>query len=149
MIKNKKTLVPEEIPEFFTAIDEMPLENKIFVDKSLEITQFIFQVLENKGLKQKDLAEKMGKTEAEISKWLGGMHNYTLRSLAKIEAALGTHVVCTPAYQVYYVPTTLTPNKRVEIKERLRTAKKIAPIVYGKLISIKDSQQELSLPTAI
>jgi transcriptional regulator with XRE-family HTH domain len=37
---------------------------------------------------QKDLAKKMGKTEAEVSVWLSGQHNFTLKTLAKISVAL-------------------------------------------------------------
>ncbi len=96
MIKKKKILVAEEMPEFDARIENMPVESKIFVDKSLEIANFIFEIMEQKGLKQKDLASKMGKTEAEISKLLGGMHNYTLRSIAKIEAALEVTIIFTP-----------------------------------------------------
>jgi len=92
----KKVLKAEAIPEFDQSIASMPEDSKIFVDKSLEIADFIFWIMEQKGMKQKDLADKMGKTEAEISKFLAGMHNYTLRSIAKIESALGATVICTP-----------------------------------------------------
>lgn len=101
MNKKKKTLVPETMPEFDAGIESMPLESKIFVDKSLEIGEYIFRVMEQKGMKQKDLAEKMGKSEAEISKLLAGMHNFTLRSVAKLEAALGCTIICTPAKSHY------------------------------------------------
>ncbi|MBI1782739.1 MAG: helix-turn-helix transcriptional regulator [Sphingobacteriales bacterium] len=96
MIKKKKVLLAEDMPEFQASIDNMPADSKIFVDKSLEIAHYIFQLMERKGLKQKDLAEKMGKTEAEVSKILGGMHNLTLRSIAKLEAALEDTIVYTP-----------------------------------------------------
>lgn len=92
----KKVLKAEAIPGFEESIASMPEESKIFVDKSLEIADFIFLLMEQKGMKQKDLAEKMGKSEAEVSKLLAGMHNYTLRSIAKIESALGATVICTP-----------------------------------------------------
>ncbi len=92
----KKVLKAEVIPGFEESIASMPENSKIFVDKSLEIADFIFWIMEQKGMKQKDLAEKLGKSEAEISKFLAGMHNYTLRSISKIEAALGTTVICTP-----------------------------------------------------
>lgn len=92
----KKVLKAEVIPEFEESIASMPEDSKIFVDKSLEIADFIFWIMEQKGMKQKDLADKMGKTEAEISKFLAGMHNYTLRSIAKIESALGATVISTP-----------------------------------------------------
>lgn len=96
MLKKKKILVEEELPEFEASIEVMPEDSRIFVDKSLEIADYIFRVMETKNMKQKDLALAMGKTEAEVSKWLAGMHNYTLRSLAKLEAALGETIVCTP-----------------------------------------------------
>ncbi len=35
---------------------------------------------------QRDLANAMGKTEAEISKWLCGFHNFTIKTISKIEA---------------------------------------------------------------
>ena len=99
MIKKKKILVAEELPEFEASIEAMTEDSKIFVDKSMEIADYIFRVMEVKGMKQKDLAVALGKTEAEISKWLAGMHNYTLRSLSKIEAALGEPII--------YIPETM------------------------------------------
>ena len=50
------------------------------------MANYVECLLSDKGLKQKDLADKMGKSEAEVSKWLSGTHNFTLRSIAKIEA---------------------------------------------------------------
>ena len=96
MIKKKKILMAEELPQFQASIDAMPEDSRIFIDKSLEIANYIFKVMEFKNMKQKDLALALGKTEAEISKWLAGMHNYTLRSLSKIEAALDVTIICTP-----------------------------------------------------
>lgn len=104
MIKKKKILKAEAMPEFKTSIDSMPEESKIFVDKSLEIAHYIFQLMEQKGMKQKDLAAKMGKSEAELSKILAGMHNLTLRSVAKLEAALGKLLFAHLRKQVLYFP---------------------------------------------
>lgn len=41
---------------------------------------------------QKDLANLLGKKESEISKWMTGTHNFTLRSIAKIEKALNVSI---------------------------------------------------------
>ena len=49
--------------------------------------------LEEKGLKQKDLALRLGKSEAEISKWMRGTHNFTIDTLVSIEDALMKHNV--------------------------------------------------------
>lgn len=96
MMKNKKTLVPEEMPEFQTALDGLPSESKLFVDLSMNIAHVVHLLMEAKGMKQKDLAEGMGKSEAEISKILGGMQNLTLRTIAKLEVALGEQIVQVP-----------------------------------------------------
>ena len=58
-----------------------------------ELAEAFAHVLEEKGLKQKDLALKLGKSEAEISKWMRGTHNFTIDTLVSIEDALGTPVV--------------------------------------------------------
>jgi transcriptional regulator with XRE-family HTH domain len=111
MERKRKVLAAEETSWFKETIDEMPVENKIFVDKSMEIANYILQVMDRKGLKQKDLAERMGKTEAEVSKWLGGMHNFTVRSLAKIEAALGSTIMFVPKNVSVAAPKITTRNK--------------------------------------
>jgi len=98
MNRKKKILEEIAIPAFEESIANMAEDSRIFVDKSLEIAEFIFLIMEDRNMKQKDLAEKLGKSEAEVSKWLAGMHNFTLRSLAKIEAALQTSIIKVPTF---------------------------------------------------
>ena len=112
MKKKKKVLIIEDLPEFELSIDSMPEDSRIFVDKSLEIANYLFRVLEAKDMKQKDLADALGKTEAEVSKWLAGMHNYTLRSLSKIEAALGEMIICTPHHSSFSVRLVYNERKQ-------------------------------------
>ncbi len=64
---------------------------------SFRIVDRIYDILEEKGLKQKDLACKLGKSEAEVSKWMRGTHNFTIDTLVSIEEALGA-----PILQVYH-----------------------------------------------
>jgi transcriptional regulator with XRE-family HTH domain len=71
-------------------------DNLIFVRKNLEISDQISDLLKEKGWSQKDLAQRLGKSESEVSKLLSGLHNLTLRSLAKIEAVLESDVIVTP-----------------------------------------------------
>ena len=75
---------------------KMPEDVKIFVDKYAEIVIRINQLLKEKGLSQKSLAEKMDKKPSEISKWLNGEHNFTIRSIAKLEAELGETILYVP-----------------------------------------------------
>ena len=55
----------------------MKPEARASVALSFRIVDRIREILEEKGLKQKDLAERLGKSEAEISKWMRGTHNFT------------------------------------------------------------------------
>ena len=64
---------------------------------SFRIVDRIHEILEEKGLKQKDLAERLGKSEAEISKWMRGTHNFTIDTLSSIESALDA-----PILEVYH-----------------------------------------------
>ena len=42
---------------------------------------------------QRELAEALGKNEAEVSRWMRGTHNFTIRTLAKISNVLGTQII--------------------------------------------------------
>ena len=66
---------------------------KMELDMSFAIADKIDMILREKNISQKQLAKKMGKTEAEVSRWLGGTHNFTLRTIAKISDALGVRLV--------------------------------------------------------
>jgi transcriptional regulator with XRE-family HTH domain len=64
-----------------------------FVDLSFEVSERILRILEQKGMTQRELAIKLDKKDSEISKWLTGNHNFTLRTIAAIETALGEKFV--------------------------------------------------------
>ena len=63
------------------------------VDMQVMIANRIYDLLEQKGMSQKDLAQKLGKTETEVSRWLCGTHNMTMATLAKIAVALDDDIV--------------------------------------------------------
>jgi methylmalonyl-CoA mutase cobalamin-binding domain/chain len=54
---------------------------------------------------QKELAARMGKTEAEVSRWLNELHNLTVKSIAKLEVALGEDIILTPGTAAHIRPT--------------------------------------------
>lgn len=63
------------------------------VDRSFLIVYRIHIILEEKGLKQKDLANMLGKNESEISKWMRGTHNFTIETISSIENVLATPIL--------------------------------------------------------
>lgn len=58
------------------------------VDLSFLIVDRIHSILEEKGLKQKDLANMLDKKESEISKWMIGTHNFTIETISSIKNVL-------------------------------------------------------------
>ena len=60
-----------------------------YIETNLAITEKVRLAIERKGWKTIDLATAMGKSPSEVSKWLSGMHNLTLKSIVKMEIALG------------------------------------------------------------
>ena len=69
------------------------METRRSVDLSFQIVDRIHEILLAKGLKQKDLASMLGKSEAEISRWMRGTHNFTIDTLISIEHALGSPIL--------------------------------------------------------
>lgn len=63
------------------------------VDLSFMIVDRIHSILVEKGLKQKDLANLLGKKESEISKWMRGTHNFTIETIISIENVLGMPIL--------------------------------------------------------
>ena len=71
-------------------------EMKLQMEMSVAIANRIYKILEAKGMTQKDLAKRLGKTETEVSRWLSGTHNLTLSTICKISAALEEEIVSVP-----------------------------------------------------
>ena len=74
-------------------IDETPEDLKTQLRYSDAIAIRLEGLLKKRGMSQRDLARNTGKTEAEVSRWLGGTHNFTLRTLAKISVILGEDLI--------------------------------------------------------
>ncbi|WP_018621146.1 helix-turn-helix domain-containing protein [Spirosoma luteum] len=64
-----------------------------FIELSYGVSERIIRLLDEKGLLQRDLALKLGKKDSEVSKWLQGNHNLTLKTIATIEIALNEKLI--------------------------------------------------------
>ena len=64
------------------ALQNIPEDVKIQVDLSMGIADRISAILNAKHMTQKEFARMMGKSEAEVSRWVGGTHNITLSTIA-------------------------------------------------------------------
>lgn len=78
---------------FREAVSNVPEDVRLETDWSFAISDKIADALEKKGMTQKMFAKQIGKTETEVSLWLSGTHNFTLRTIAKISSVLGTNII--------------------------------------------------------
>ena len=63
------------------------------VQLSADISARIDSILKQKHMTQRDLAKKMRRSEAVISRWTSGFPNLTLKSIAEISTALGEPLI--------------------------------------------------------
>ena len=78
---------------FLKVLEETPQNIQMKVDWSFDISTAIDSALKRKGIGKKELAQLTGTSPAAVSRWLGGNHNFTLSTLAKISAVLGTPLI--------------------------------------------------------
>jgi len=78
---------------FHQALSEVPNDLKIQIDLSWAISDKLAAILEERGMSQRDFAKAVGKTDTEVSRWLGGTHNFTLKTIAKISSVLGCDLI--------------------------------------------------------
>ena len=73
--------------------EDLKPEYESLVNLSVEISDRIEEILNRRGISQKQFAELLGKSESEISKWMSGMHNFTIKSIVRIEAVLEEKII--------------------------------------------------------
>lgn len=78
---------------FRDEVSKIPPEIQKQVDLSFAIADKIASILEERNMTQKQLAKLVGCTEADVCRWLGGTHNFTIRTIARISAALEVDLI--------------------------------------------------------
>ena len=71
---------------FNQMVAEVPADVKIEVYLSFAIADRIDTLINKKGLTKKEFADSIGKRPSEVTKWLSGQHNFTIRTLAMLSA---------------------------------------------------------------
>ncbi len=72
-----------------------PADTNKQVDLCVAIANRVFELLQERNMKQRDFAKALGKTETEVSRWLSGTHNLTLATIAKMATVLGDDIITT------------------------------------------------------
>ncbi|HCY82328.1 helix-turn-helix transcriptional regulator [Hwangdonia lutea] len=86
-----------------------------FIERNLAITEKVCAVLKERGIKKKQFAEMLGKSPSEVSKWLSGLHNLTLKSITKMEEVLDINLInIEPIKEIEYVYLGSIPGGGME-----------------------------------
>ena len=78
---------------FREAVASTPQDLRQQMEWSFHIADEIDDALKAKGMTQKDLASALGTSAAAVSRWMGGGHNFTLSTLARISTVLGIPLI--------------------------------------------------------
>lgn len=78
---------------FKEMLSDVSAEIKAEVDLSFAIAERLESLIKEKGLSKKEFAEAIGKRPSEVTKWLSGQHNFTLRTLAMLSTFFGESLV--------------------------------------------------------
>jgi len=68
-------------------------EHRGQLKKAVSVAMRVLDILDERGLSQQDLADKMKVTRQYVSKVLKGKENMTFETVDKLEKALGTEIV--------------------------------------------------------
>jgi transcriptional regulator with XRE-family HTH domain len=60
---------------------------------SFEISDRIDELMHERGLTRKQLADELGRRPSEITKWLSGQHNFTISTLSMLSSYFGKPIV--------------------------------------------------------
>lgn len=75
------------------SLEEKKRDSLRFVNHAFEIAALIEKHINDRGWSNAKFAEVVGVNSTEVSKWLGGNQNFTLRTISKIENALDLDIV--------------------------------------------------------
>lgn len=92
------------------------------VDLCVAIANRILALLDERNMKQRDLAKALGKTETEVSRWLSGTHNLTISTIAKIATVLGDDIITTTATHRHPYDIAEEPQTGMVAEEEFTTA---------------------------
>lgn len=63
------------------------------VDLEFAISFRINDLMQQRGLSKLEFAKALGKRPSEITKWLSGQHNFTLRTIALLSSFFGEPLI--------------------------------------------------------
>lgn len=63
------------------------------VDLEFAISNRIYELMTKRGLSKLEFAQALGKRPSEVTKWLSGQHNFTIRTLSLLSTFFGEKLI--------------------------------------------------------
>lgn len=95
--------------KFQQMLNSVPHDIITEVDLSFAIATEISTLMQERGLSKKQFADALGKKPSEITKWLSGQHNFTIRTLAMLSSFFGKPLIRTVSHS-YSLSEDETPS---------------------------------------
>ena len=70
--------------EYDEIVASIPKEIDAEVNMEMALSDRIYSRMQARGLTKAELARALGKRPCEITKWLSGQHNFTLRTISML-----------------------------------------------------------------
>ena len=71
----------------------VPSDIKQEVELEVAISNRIYELMTKRGLSKVEFAQALGKRPSEITKWLSGQHNFTIRTLSILSTFFGEDLI--------------------------------------------------------
>lgn len=78
---------------FQQMVASVPAEVKYEVDLEFAISNRIYELMTQRGLSKLEFAQALGKRPSEITKWLSGQHNFTIRTISMLSNFFGESLI--------------------------------------------------------
>lgn len=74
-------------------LGQIPANVQKETELSFQISDRIFDLMQNRGLSKKQFADALGRRPSEVTKWLSGQHNFTVATLSMLASFFGEPIV--------------------------------------------------------
>jgi antitoxin component HigA of HigAB toxin-antitoxin module len=74
-------------------LGEISPEDRAQTRLSFEISNKLYILMQERGLSKKQLANAIGKSPSEVTRWLSGEHNFTIATIGMLSVFFGEPII--------------------------------------------------------
>ena len=78
---------------FKQMLTAVPADIQQEVDLEFAISNRIYELMTKRGLSKLEFAQALGKRPSEVTKWLSGQHNFTIRTISQLSSFFGESLI--------------------------------------------------------